>query len=46
MGPKVVAFNKIPYSVLSIVAYNRGIILLFYYSNIKTFRNIEFLLVK
>ena len=46
IGLEVVAFNKILYSVLTIVIYNRGIILLFYYSNAKTFRNIEFSLVK
>ena len=46
MGPEVVAFNKILYFILSIVACNGGIILLFYYPNTKIFRDIEFSLVK
>ena len=46
IGPKVVIFNKILYSVLFIVTYNRGIVSLFNYSNVKTFKDIEFLLIK
>ena len=46
MGLEVVAFNKVLYFVLFIVARNGGIISLFYYSNAETLRNIEFLLVK
>ena len=44
--PKIIAFNKVLYSVLFIVIYNGGIILLFYYFNTETFRNIEFPLIK
>ena len=44
--PEIVIFNKVLRSILFIVAYNRGIILLFYYSNIIIFRDIEFPLIK
>ena len=46
IGPEVVAFNKVFYSVLSIVTCNGGIILLFYYPNAETLRDIEFFLIK
>ena len=46
MGPEIIIFNKVLYSILFIVACNRGIILLFYYSNTETFRDIEFSLIK
>ena len=46
IGPEVVAFNKVLYFVLSVVIYNRDIMLLFYYSNTETFRDIEFPLIK
>ena len=46
MGPEIVAFNKILYFVLFIVAYNKGIILPFYYSNTETLRDIKFFLIK
>ena len=46
MGPEVVAFNKILCFMLFIMAYNGGIMSLFYYSNAETLRNIEFFLVK
>ena len=46
MGPKVITFNKILYSVLFIIAYNRDIMSLFYYPNTETLRDIEFLLIK
>ena len=44
--PKIIMFNKVLYSILSIIAYNRGIILLFYYLNAEIFRDIEFSLIK
>ena len=44
--PEVVAFNKILHFILFIVAYNGGIILLFYYPNTETLRDIEFFLIK
>ena len=46
IGPEIVAFNKVLCSVLSIVIYNRGIMLLFYYSNTETLRNINFFIIK
>ena len=46
MGPEVVAFNKIFCFILSIIAYNRDIISLFYYPNAETLRDIKFLLIK
>ena len=46
MGPEVVAFNKVLYSILFIVTYNKGIISLFYYPNAEILRNIEFFLIK
>ena len=46
MGPEVVAFNKILCSILFIVAYNGGIMSLFYYPNIETLKDIEFSLIK
>ena len=46
IGPEVVAFNKVLYFILFIMAYNGGIMSLFYYPNMKTFRDIEFPLIK
>ena len=46
MGPEEVIFTKILSFILSIVAYNRGIIFIFYYPNTETLRDIEFFLVK
>ena len=46
MRPEVIAFNKILHFILFIIAYNRGIISLFYYPNTEIFRNIEFFLIK
>ena len=46
MGPEIIAFNKVLYSILFIVAYNRGIMSLFYYPNAETLRDIEFSLIK
>ena len=46
IGPEVIAFNKVLCFILFIVTYNGGIMSLFYYPNIKTFRDIEFPLIK
>ena len=46
MRPEVIAFNKILCFILFIVAYNRGIMSLFYYFNAETFRDIKFFLIK